>query len=111
VSAYTIKFLPRVREQIREAIERTLQEYGEAKALEYAQLIRRSLHDLAENPFVRPLRPHIHRDARVMHIRRPGQRAAHLFLYRIRDQVVEIGRFRYDAMDLEAQVPSEWKRQ
>ncbi len=43
-----------------------------------------------------------------MHIRRSGQDAARLFLYRVRGQLVEIGRFRYDAMDLEAQVPTEW---
>ncbi len=45
-----------------------------------------------------------------MHIRRSGQDAAHIFVYRVRGQVVEIGRFRYDAMNLEAQVPSEWKK-
>ena len=111
MSAYTLKFLPRVREQIEEAIARTREEYGDAKALEYGQLIRRSLHDLAENPFVRQLRPDIHPDARVMHIRRPGQDAAHLFLYRIRGEVVEIGRFRSDRTDLQAQVPPQWKRQ
>ena len=109
--AYTLKYLPQVREQIREAIERTRQDYGDAKALEYSQLIRRALRDLAQNPFVRQLRPEIHPDARIMHIRRPGQRAAHLFLYRVRGRVVEIGRFRYDAMDLEAQVPNEWRPQ
>jgi plasmid stabilization system protein ParE len=46
-----------------------------------------------------------------MHIRRPGRDAAHLFLYRVRGEVVEIARFRYDAMDLEQQVPAEWKHQ
>ncbi len=46
-----------------------------------------------------------------MHIRRPGQNAAHLFLYRIPGTIVEVARFRYDAMDLEQQVPSEWTRQ
>jgi plasmid stabilization system protein ParE len=100
-----------VRDQIREALARSRRDYGAAKAREYSQLIRQALHQLRENAYVRQLRPEIHPDARLMHIRRPGQDAAHLFLYRMRDQVVEMGRFRYDAMDLEAQVPSEWKRQ
>jgi hypothetical protein len=34
VPAYTLKYLPEVREQIRDAIERTRVEYGDAKALE-----------------------------------------------------------------------------
>ena len=111
MSAYALKFLPRVRGQIEEAIARTREEYGDAKALEYAQLIRRSLNDLAENPFVRQLRPEIHPDARIMHIRRPGQDAAHLFLYRVRDRIVEIGSFRSDRTDLHSQIPTQWKRQ
>lgn len=108
---YTVRFLPGVREQIRDALERTQRDYGTAKAREYSQLIRQALHQLRENPYIRQLQPDIHPDARIMHIRRPGQDAAHLFLYRVRGQVVEVGKFRYDAMDLETQVPSEWKRQ
>lgn len=108
---YTLKYLPEVREQIREAIQRTREDYGPAKAREYSQLIRRTLHELKENPYLRQLRPEIDPEVRLLHIRRPGQGAAHLFLYRVRGQVVEIGRFRYDAMELEAQVPPEWKRQ
>ena len=111
MTTYTLKFLPRVRGQIQEAIERTRKEYGDVKALEYAELIRRSLQDLTTNPFVRQLRPDIHPDARIMHIRRPGHDAAHLFLYRIQGQVVEIGRFRSDRMDLDSQVPPSWRRQ
>ena len=108
---YTLKFLPEVRDQIRDALRRTRDDYGSEKAREYSQLIRLALRDMAENPYIRQLRPEIHPDARLMHIRRPGQNAAHLFLYRIRGSVVEVARFRYDAMDLEPQVPSEWTRQ
>ena len=108
---YTLSFLPEVREQIREALRRTRDEYGLEKAREYSQLIRLALRDMAENPHLRQPRPEIHPEARLMHIRRPGQNAAHLFLYRIRGAVVEVARFRYDAMDLEQQVPSEWTRQ
>ncbi len=108
---FALRFLPDVRDQIRDALARTRRDYGAAKAREYSQLIRQALHQLRENPYIRQLRPDIHPDARLFHIRRPGQDAAHLFLYRVRDPFVEVALFRYDAMDLEAQVPSEWKRQ
>lgn len=111
MSGYTLRFLPEVRDQIREALRRTRQDYGPAKAIEYSQLIRLALRELAENPYIRQTRPEIHPDARLMPIRRPGKDAAHLFLYRIRGTTVEVARFRYDAMDLEQQVPAEWTRQ
>jgi plasmid stabilization system protein ParE len=111
VPGYTLSFLPEVRDEIREALRRTRDDYGPDKAREYSQLIRLALRDLAYHPHIRQLRPEIHPEARLMHIRRPGQGAAHLFLYRIRGTVVEVARFRYDAMDLEQQVPAEWKRQ
>ena len=108
---YRLRFLPEVREQIREAVRQSRDEYGPTKAREYSELVRLALRDLAENPYVRQLRSEIHPEARLMHIRRPGRDAAHLFLYRVRGEVVEVARFRYDAMDLEQQVPAEWKRQ
>jgi plasmid stabilization system protein ParE len=111
VPGFTLRYLPEVREQIREAVRRTKKDYGQEKAREYSQLIRQALRELTENPYIRQLRPEIHPEARTMHIRRPGRDAAHLFLYRIRGSVVEIARFRRDVMDLEQQVPSEWTRQ
>jgi plasmid stabilization system protein ParE len=77
VPGYSLKVLPEVRDQIRDALRRTRDEYGPEKAREYSQLIRLALRDMAENPYIRQLRPEIHPDARLMHIRRPGQNAAH----------------------------------
>jgi plasmid stabilization system protein ParE len=111
VPGFALRYLPGVREQIREALRRTRDDYGQEKRREYSQLIRQALRDLTENPYIRQLRPEIHPEARTMHIRRPGKDAAHLFLYRIRGTTVEVASFRFDAMDLEQQVPSEWTRQ
>ena len=86
----------------------TLEEFGEAKYLEYRDLIGLALKTLATTPRAGKHRSEIHPDAWTYHIARPGRKARHLFLYRIRD-VVEVARFLYDAMDLPRQRPKEWK--
>jgi len=79
-------------------LDYTLERFGETKYLDYRDLIRLALRTLEV----------IHPDAWTYHIARPGRRARHLFLYRIRD-VVEVVRFLYDAMDLPRQRPRDWK--
>jgi len=98
----------RAEAQIIDVLDYTLEEFGEAKYLEYRDLIGLALRTLEATPTHGKRRPEIHRDAWTYHIARPGRRARHLFLYRIRD-VVEVARFLYDAMDLPRQRPGEWK--
>lgn len=86
----------------------TLEEFGEAKYLEYRDLIGLALKALEATPTAGKHRPEIHPDAWTYHIARPGRKARHLFLYRIRESV-EVARFLYDAMDLPRQRPREWK--
>jgi plasmid stabilization system protein ParE len=106
VSAVVI--LPRADAQIIDVLAYTLDEFGEAKYLEYRDLIGLALETLAATPMAGKRRSDIHPDAWTYHIARPGRKARHLFLYRIRD-VVEVARFLYDAMDLPRQRPREWK--
>jgi plasmid stabilization system protein ParE len=100
--------LPRAEAQIIDVLDHTFEEFGEAKYLEYRDLIELALKTLAATPTAGKRQAAIHPDAWTYHIARPGRRARHLFLYRIRE-AVEVARFLYDAMDLPRQRPREWK--
>jgi plasmid stabilization system protein ParE len=104
----TVVILPRAEAQIIDVLSYTLEEFGEAKYFDYRDLIDLALKTLEGTPMAGKRRPEIHPDAWTHHIGRPGRKARHLFLYRIRD-VVEVSRFLYDAMDLPRQRPKEWK--
>ena len=103
-----VVLLPRADAQIIDVLDFTLEEFGEAKYLEYRDLIGLALRTLEVMPTAGKHRPEIHPDAWTYHIARPGWKARHLFLYRIRDNV-EVARFLYDAMDLLRQRPREWR--
>jgi plasmid stabilization system protein ParE len=96
------------RAQIRDVLAYTLDAFGAPKAREYARLVRLALQRLAENPQAGKARPEIHPDAWTYHIGKPGKRARHMFLYRVRERV-QVARFLYDAMDLLQQRPEEWR--
>jgi plasmid stabilization system protein ParE len=106
VSAIVI--LPRANADIIDVLEFTREQFGEAKYLEYRDLISLALTTLEATPTAGKRRPEIHPDAWTYHIARPGRKARHLFLYRVRE-VAEISRFLYDAMDLPRQRPRQWK--
>ena len=93
--------------QISEALIRTFETYGEHKYREYQDLIELALETLADQPRINRLRPEIRPEARVHHIKQPGRRARHLFLYYVADDgVANIVAFIYDGMDLPEQWPA-----
>ena len=104
----SIVILPRAEAQIIDVLAYTLREFGEAKYLEYRDLIGLALKTLEADPSAGKHRLDIHPDAWTYHIARPGRKARHLLLYRIR-ATVEVARFLYDVMDLPRQRPKEWK--
>lgn len=108
MSFSSIILSPSARAQIREALAFTRERFGVIKAQEYSLLIRLALRELGKNAEAGKHRPDIHPDAWTYRIEKPGKRARHLFLYRIRESV-EVARFLYDAMDLPRQVPEEWQ--
>jgi plasmid stabilization system protein ParE len=103
-----VVILPRADAQIIEVLAYTFERFGETKYLDYRDLIGIALRALESRPTAGKRRPEIHPDAWTYHIARPGRKARHLFIYRIRTDV-EIARFIYDAMDLRRQGPPEWK--
>jgi len=104
----TVVILPRAEAQIIDVLAHTLEEFGEAKYLEYRELIGLALQTLEATPTAGKRQLKIHPDAWTFHIARPGRRARHVLLYRIRD-AVDIARFLYDAMDLPRHRPKEWR--
>jgi toxin ParE1/3/4 len=82
--------------------------FGMRKHLEYKELIRQALHEIATSPTDWPEkhRPEIDPDAWTFHIARRGKRARHFFLYRtVEENFVDIGRFLHDSMELRRHLP------
>lgn len=98
---------PRAEAQIVDVLDYTLATFGEAKYLDYRDLIGLALETIEATPTAGKRRPEIHPDAWTYHIARRGRHARHLFLYRIQE-VVEVASFLYEAMDLPRQRPREW---
>jgi plasmid stabilization system protein ParE len=88
----SIVILPRAEAQIVDVLGHTLDAFGEAKYVEYRDLIEHALGTLAATPTAGKRRSDIHPDAWTFHIARPARRARHLFLYRVRGSV-EVARF------------------
>lgn len=103
---FKIRVSPQAERDIEEVLAWTLDNFGEGKRAEYESLIRLALKEVAHNPDIGRSRPELHERARTLHIARPGKRARHFFLLRIvDDNLVEIGRFLYDGMDLASHLP------
>ena len=101
--ARSLRILPAVRQDIRDALTFTRTRFGDAKAREYAVLIRLALRALEEEPRSGKRHTEIHADAWTLHIKQRGHKARHLFLYEIVDGTARIYGLLYDGMDLPAQ--------
>lgn len=104
-----VVILPYAEAQMADVLDRTLDRFGEAKYVEYLQLIDLALCALEQDAEAGKRRPEIHPDAWTLRIARRGRKARHLFLYRIRADV-EIGRFLYDGMDFPSHWPKDWHK-
>ena len=93
------------RQDIRDALAFTKKRFGDAKARDYASLIRLALHAITDDPHAGRPRPDIDPGAFAYPIARPGRNARHLFLYEIVDNEARIYGLFYDAMDL----PAHWE--
>lgn len=98
-----VVLLPGVRGAIAEALRYTERQFGVNKRADYRELVQEALKELASNPEAGVRRQDIHPEAWVLHLTRPGHRARHLLLYRIRE-AVEVAAFLHDAMNL----PEHW---
>jgi len=86
--------------------------FGEQQYIEYRELIRAALIEIAQEPHnIRAKRrPEIHPEACTMHVARPGKPARHFVLYRCsHNDVVEIDRLLHDSMDIERHLPEDYR--
>lgn len=101
-----------VRRDVEEALDWTLEHFGEIQRRRYQTLIRKSIKELqspANDYRLRP-RPDLHPDARVYHIARPGIRASHYFVVRMYPgDLFVIGCLLHDARDLPRQLPKDFE--
>jgi toxin ParE1/3/4 len=105
---YKLRFSKQAVQDIADALDFTLAQFGEKQRRRYQQFIRDALAAIAVDPenVHAKRRPEIHRDARTMHLARRGRHARHLFLYRVvSDQFVDIGRLLHDSMEVRRHLP------
>ncbi|MDD9971788.1 MAG: type II toxin-antitoxin system RelE/ParE family toxin [Myxococcales bacterium] len=106
---FDVAFLPAVQAEIAQVLDDTEAEYGLRQVGAYEELIRLALRDLRENaPNIGLPCPQACPGARLYRIERRGQHAAHMFLYRVRGDLVEIGAFLHMRMDPSRRAPMEW---
>lgn len=114
---------PRARGDIAGILDWTDQHFGAIVLRRYAKLIATAIEEVGENPTLAGScsRPEIAEACRTYHpyfsrnsAGRPGdriRRPRHFLLYRVSDSgAVEIGRVLHDSMDLNLQLPEEYRR-
>jgi plasmid stabilization system protein ParE len=104
---YKLRFNNRAVVDMDEVLAHTRDEFGDRQYENYHGLIRDALAAIADDPDRPPAvkRDELHDDARTFHISRRGKHARHFFLYRVRGEVITVGRFLHDAMDLGRHLP------
>ena len=108
---WRLKLSSIARRDIDDALQWTLDNYGQKKQDQYVELIGLALTEIVNNPHTPRghKRPSLHRDARTFHIGRRGKHARHLFVYRIgKSDAIEVARFLHDTADFPAHLPDEF---
>jgi toxin ParE1/3/4 len=113
---------PKARSDIANILEWTDENFGPQTLKRYSQPIAAAIEQVAENPELAgsSIRPEIAEHCRTYHLffsrksaGRVGNRIRHprhFLLYRVTESnIVEIGRVLHDSMDLEAQLPEEYR--
>ena len=114
---------PRARSDIASILAWTEENFGPQTLKRYARLIATAIEQIAENPALAGSRqrPEIAEHCRTYHLyfsRKSAGRAwdrirqpRHFLLYRVSESnMVEIGRVLHDSMDLQANLPEEYRR-
>lgn len=109
MTRFKLRFSKHAVQDIADVLGYTLTQFGEQKFREYQELIRKALTDIAANPDLAQAkhRPELHVDARTFHIARPGKRARHFFIYRVKGEFIDIARLLHDSMDLRRHLPDD----
>jgi toxin ParE1/3/4 len=108
VKRYKLRFSKEAVKDIEQVLAYTGTRFGAHKHLEYKELIRLALEEIAVDPIGWPAknRVEVHPDVWTFHIAKSGKKARHLFLYRVVDEdFVDISRLLHDSMDLRRHLP------
>lgn len=112
---------PRARNDIANILAWTQEKFGSQTRKRYAGLIEAAIAEIAANPECAgsATRPEIADNCRTFHLfharkkaGRPGariRRPRHFLLFRVTDDVVELGRVLHDSMDLDQHLPEGYR--
>lgn len=97
---------PRAKRDIADVLRYTRERWGDDQAVKYRELIRRALQAIGTDPECGTRRFTTLPGVLAYHIARPGQKARHLFFYRVAPGgEIEIIRFLHDSMDFVRHLP------
>ncbi|MFN3166570.1 MAG: type II toxin-antitoxin system RelE/ParE family toxin [Phycisphaeraceae bacterium] len=110
---YRVRLSDTVRQDIVDVLQYTFEQFGQTQHDAYRNLIEDSLVAIENEPTQAPSkqRDGLNEDTWIRPIRKPGQNARHLIIYRIAsDGLIEVGRLLHDAADIERHLPEDYLR-
>jgi plasmid stabilization system protein ParE len=99
---------PQVDVDVDEALAYTFREFGPAQVPVYENLIVEGLTTLRHHPTIGQLREDVGDGIRVFCIARPGIKAPHAYVYRVKGRLIQIARFVHLARYLPALIPDDF---
>lgn len=114
MSQWTVRLTAAAEKDFQGIVAWTVEQFGEAQALVYAETIALALEALAEGPSLIDARrrDEIQRGLFSLHVARQGRKGRHFIMFRIAPRggdVIEVLRLLHDSMDLPRhfQIPDE----
>ena len=111
--SYTLVFSKQAEQDLIDILQYTLNNFGERQYWIYRSLIKEAIDLITEEPLhvASRSRDELSTGARTYHISKPTFRASHFLLYRINQntQEVELGRILHNNVDINRQLPTNFK--
>ena len=112
--SYTLVLSKQAEADLLDVLQYTFDSFGERQYWIYRDLIKEAIDIITETPLnvASRSRDELATGARTYHISKPKFRASHFLLYRIneQEQQVELGRILHETVDLDRQLPTNFKK-
>lgn len=105
MSQWTVRLTAAAEQDFQGIVAWTIEQFGEAQALVYAETLALALEALAEGPSLLDAkrREEIQKGLCSLHVARQGRKGRHFILFRMAPRggdIIEVLRFLHDSMDL-----------
>lgn len=101
---WTVRLTASAENDFQQIVDWTLDQFGDAQALAYAETLALALAALSDGPAVAGVRrrDEIAKGLRSLHIGRQGRKGRHFIMFRVAadDRAIEVLRLLHDSMDL-----------